>query len=413
VSSSEDQATPVQPTVLTIAYRCMPGRGTEYGAGWGVVHALQQFSDCTVITEPGSGAALEEWAAANASTTLHVEMIDDPGWAGLMRFHRIGEFLIYLAWQRKARRRAKDLLLHRSFDVAYHATLAAYWLPSAAVGLGIPSVWGPVGGAVTAPKSLRPLLGRRGRINEVLDWFSVQVMAALPMTRRTWQEATLRIAQNDATVGRLPAALRKETVVFNHALLHDVKSWARTSQAEGDPYVAWVSPMESRKGPELAVRALALTPLPIRMVMAGDGPERARIEGIADTLGVAERITFVGRVPHNDALQIIAHARVALFTGLREEGGLALTEAMLLGTPLVVLGNGGARAIAATTTDPDRVAIVRPTDLDGTISDFAEALTRLADTDRFDSPHERTPLIDQDAAVDVLAGLVAEAAGRV
>jgi hypothetical protein len=39
-------------------------------------------------------------------------------------------------------------------------------------------------------------------------------------------------------------------------------------------------------------------------------------------------------------------------------------------------------------------------------------LERLADTDEFDDPGARTALIDQDAAVDVLAGLVAEAAGR-
>lgn len=412
MTTSEEQSDIKRTAVITIAYRSMPGRGTEYGAGWGVVHALQKFSDCTVITEPGSGAALDQWAAENPSSTLNVDIIGEPSWAGWMRFHRIGEFVIYLAWQRKARKRARDLLAQRQFDVAYHATLSAYWLPSAAVELGIPSIWGPVGGAVTAPKSLRPLLGRRGRINEALDWFSVRVMAALPATRQTWQRATIRIAQNDATVMRLPAKLRADTVVFNHALLHDVKPWTDGSQAGRDPYVAWVSPMESRKGPELAVRALALTPQPIRMVMAGDGPERTRIEGIAGALGVSDRITFLGRVQHDRALEIIANARVAMFTGLREEGGLALSEAMLLGTPLVVLGNGGAKTIAETAVAPDRVTIVKPTDLDGTISAVAEAVERLADTDEFDGPGARTALIDQDAAVDVLAGLVAEAAGR-
>lgn len=412
MTSSEEQSDNKRTAVLTIAYRSMPGRGTEYGAGWGVVHALQKFSDCTVITEPGSGAALEQWVAANPSSTLSVESIDDPAWARWMRFHRIGEFVIYLAWQRKAKQRARDLLAQRPFDVAYHATLAAYWLPSAAVDLGIPSIWGPVGGAVTAPKSLQPLLGRRGRINEALDWFSVRVMAALPATRKTWRRATIRVAQNDATVMRLPAELRTDTVVFNHAVLHDVKPWTEGSQPGSDPYVAWVSPMESRKGPELAVRALALTPEPIRMVMAGDGPERTRIEGIANALGVAHRVTFLGRVQHDNALEIIANARVAMFTGLREEGGLALSEAMLLGTPLVVLGNGGAKTIAETAIAPDRVTIVEPTDLDGTISAVAGALERLADTDEFDDPGARTALIDQDAAVDVLAGLVAEAAGR-
>jgi glycosyltransferase involved in cell wall biosynthesis len=49
-----------------------------------------------------------------------------------------------------------------------------------------------------------------------------------------------------------------------------------------------------------------------------------------------------------------------VFTGLREEGGLALAEAMLCGAPVMVLGNGGARTIAAAGTDATRVALIEP-----------------------------------------------------
>ncbi len=389
----------------------MPGRGSEYGAGWGLIHALQQFSDCTVITEPGSGTVLEEWTSAHPESTLKVEALSDPSWARYLRFHRIGEFIIYLAWQRKAKALAQRLVSTEHFDVAHHATLSPYWLPSIAVDLGIPSLWGPVGGAVTTPRSLRPLLGVRGYVSEALDWFAVRTMARLPSTHHTWIRATRAIVQNEATAECLPASVRDHAARFNHAMLHDVVLPDAIETVASDEYVAWVSPMESRKGPELVVRALARTRPDIHMVMAGDGPERARIETIAETLGVTDRITFVGQVPHDQALEIISGAAVSVFTGLREEGGLALTEAMILGTPLVVLGNGGAETIARSSVDRERVSVVDPAGLHETIAGVARAIEHQIDAGRSTANRPRTPLIDQEAAVEELSSLVTETAG--
>ena len=77
----------------------------------------------------------------------------------------------------------------------------------------------------------------------------------------------------------------------------------------------------------------------------------SRIEELATRLGVDDRMEFTGRVDHETALETLANATVAVFTGLREEGGLALAEAMVLGTPVVVLENGGAATIASTEAD--------------------------------------------------------------
>jgi glycosyltransferase involved in cell wall biosynthesis len=164
--------------------------------------------------------------------------------------------------------------------------------------------------------------------------------------------------------------------------------------------------MESRKGPELAVRALAATPRPIRMVMAGDGPERNRMESLVRDLGVSDRVDFLGLVPHRRALEIIEGAEVAMFTGMREEGGLALAEALLLGTPVVVLANGGADAIARAATDPGAVVRIQPRNADETVAMMAAGLTDQFNSQHGRPKHLRTPLIDQAASVDALRQLV-------
>src|SRR5205085_9315589 len=82
---------------------------------------------------------------------------------------RVGWFVAYLRWLRVARAMARALHAEQPFDVVHHATYSTYWLPAPVAELGIPSVWGPVGGAVTTPRALWPLLGWRGMISEVCD----------------------------------------------------------------------------------------------------------------------------------------------------------------------------------------------------------------------------------------------------
>jgi len=396
---------------LVLAYLCEPNRGSERGAGWGMIQALLRFSDCMLICGPEAGSAIARWRADREVHGLEVEVVPEPLWGPLAKRTRIGEFLTYLSWQRRARRVGRRLAERGSFDVAYHATLSAFWLPSVATEFGLPSVWGPVGGAVTTPVRLWPLLGWKGAVVEVVDWLAVRLMSLLGSTRRTWRAATVRIAQNRQTVSRLPSGLRATTVVLNHAEFHRVPRPELLPPEEvPEPYVAWVSPMESRKGPELAVRAIAAASSSMRMVMAGDGPERARMEALAQDLGVANRITFLGMVPHHRALEVIRNADVAVFTGLREEGGLALAEALLMGTPVVVLANGGADAIAQAATRPDLVARIEPGSTKNTVTAMARALDVCFERERGQPKDARSPLLDQKGSVETLRGLVNDAA---
>jgi glycosyltransferase involved in cell wall biosynthesis len=366
-----------------------------------------------VITGPESGAAIEAWLEQNPEQSLEHVVVAEPRRTSMMKRHRIGEFLLYLAWQRRAEKMGRALVESGDFDVAVHATLSAFWLPSVAVDVGLPSMWGPVGGAVTTPVKLWPLLGWKGIASEIMDWLAVRLMSLLPATRRTWRRATVRVVQNEETRRRLPRDLQSDTVVMNHAIFHEVSFEEPDGEQDHEGgRVVWVSPMDSRKGPELAVRALAKTHPSVHMIMAGDGPERIRIETMARTLGLADRISFEGMVSHEQALQIIREADVALFTGLREEGGLALSEAMLLGTPVVVLANGGAATIARSSIDASRVSLVEPAEMSDTIANMAAAIEHQIEQAFSASVESRRPLIDQDASIEDLARLIAHSADR-
>jgi hypothetical protein len=382
-----------------IAYVCSPKMGTEPGAGWGVLTALMEFADITIITASRYIDEIRGWEREHSGSSARFVEVSDRIVGPKLRWHRVPEFMYYLTWLRRARQTAQQLIERGEYDVAMHVTFSAFWLPTPAVRLGLPSVWGPVGGAVTTPKPLRELLGFTGMIQEVLDYASVRLMAALPATRRTALAATERLLQNEETRAMLPPAARARSRILNHALFSVIPEFP---PVEDGRYVLWVSRMESRKGPRLALEALARTNAGVQLKMVGDGPQRKHLEQTAADLGIPHRVTFTGLVPREEAVRLMRGATTVLFTGLREEGGLALAEAMYAARRVIVVDHGGAGSIARSATDPSRVALITPSDVATTAARLANAIQQHMDA----PPVASLPLLDRSAAVAEMASAI-------
>jgi glycosyltransferase involved in cell wall biosynthesis len=72
---------------------------------------------------------------------------------------------------------------------------------------------------------------------------------------------------------------------------------------------------------------------PVRLLVAGDGPERATLERAAERLGVADRVMFLGR--RDDVAVLLALADVVVSGSLSEGFPLNVLEAMAAGRPVV------------------------------------------------------------------------------
>lgn len=393
-----------RPRILVFAYGCDPELGSEEGAGWYLVRAIGTFADCVLLVSSDHVPSLNRWRAENDAAWLTVVPVRDLPFAAMAKakWHRILIFLIYLYWMRRARQAGARLHATRPFDAIYHATYSAYWLPTAATRYDVPCVWGPVGGGVTTPVRLWPFLGPRGIFDEVLDLVAVRCTSVWPATRRSWRRASVALIQNEETLKRLPPALRQRAEVLNHVLFVERP---RTKARQVKSQCLSIQPLETRKGLRLLIHAMAFTSDNVRLVIAGDGPDRKALERLTDKLGLRQRIEFLGRVSRHRVFELLAESAAAVFTGLREEGGVALAEAMLCGTPVIVLANGGARTIAACATDPGRAILVQPGGAEETARRMAEAMMRSSKTPR----QARGPLLDQEAALDRLGQAIERA----
>jgi glycosyltransferase involved in cell wall biosynthesis len=106
--------------------------------------------------------------------------------------------------------------------------------------------------------------------------------------------------------------------------------------------VLTVAALSRRKGHEFLIRALAeLDGAPVRLTLAGDGPERARLERLAAELGVSGAVAFEGAVAYDRVPALYDRADVFCLPSFAEGLPTVLMEAMAAGLPTVATNVNG------------------------------------------------------------------------
>ena len=106
------------------------------------------------------------------------------------------------------------------------------------------------------------------------------------------------------------------------------------------------------------------------LVMAGIGEMRGPAEARAGELGIADRITWLGKVPHDDVGWVMSAGDVFVLPSLSEGLPTVVCEAMACGLPVVATAVDGTPEIV---DDPATGLLVQPKDPVG----LAAALARV------------------------------------
>jgi 1,2-diacylglycerol 3-alpha-glucosyltransferase len=94
---------------------------------------------------------------------------------------------------------------------------------------------------------------------------------------------------------------------------------------------------------EMAALAFSQDPT-LRLWLVGDGLHREACAEHARTLGIGDRVKFVGFVPRDEVDQYYAAADLFVFSSITETQGLVVQEAMTYGLPAIAVAGGGASA---------------------------------------------------------------------
>jgi glycosyltransferase involved in cell wall biosynthesis len=331
--------------ILTLAYACEPGKGSEPGTGWMWSRMLARFGAATVITRSNNRSVIEPALASTPEAPrLTFEYVDLPDWARFWKRGQRGVRLYYVLWQLAALRRAQQLHRSEPFDLVWHVTMSNYWLGSVGGLVGPPFVFGPMGGGVPSCLRIR-IVGLRGLLYELgRAGARAAGHVANPLVASAWKHAALILVNNPDTKARVPGRFRSKVEVFPHVLLEPASPPAR--RKAGPAVALFAGRLLPWKGVSLAIRAIGRLQ-GWRLVVCGEGPDEARLRRLCHKLGVTERVEFRGWTPRDELHALMQReASVFVFPSLHDEGGWVVAEAAAQGLPVVCVGRGGPPLLA-------------------------------------------------------------------
>lgn len=376
--------------VLISAYACEPNRGSEPAVGWHWALEAARRHEVWVITRSNNRSAIEEYGRKHGTPPISWVYVDLPALRRFKRGRRGLHFYYYL-WQVAAYLRARRLHNEVGFDLVNHVTFVTYWMPSFMSLLPAPFIWGPVGGAESAPPEFYPSFGIRGRLFEHARDLVRAVASLDPFVRLTARRARLTIA-----VTRETAQAARSLGAHNvHVLSQVGLSREELDQLTAIPihrvpalrFIS-VGALLHLKGFHLALLAFAhharRNP-EASYVLIGDGPERSRLERLAERLGLAGRVTFMGQLSRPEVLEQLSRCDVMLHPTLHDSGGFVCLESMAAGRPVICLDLGGPAAIVpaeagvrVTAGDPDQAVEALASAMDRLSADEALRLSMAA-----------------------------------
>ncbi len=116
--------------------------------------------------------------------------------------------------------------------------------------------------------------------------------------------------------------------------------------------VLYVGRLAAMKGVDTFLKAAArvVSVVPdVLFVVAGEGPEYARLVQLAARLGIGERVMFLGRVTEEEREVLLTGASVFVLPSVVEPFGIAALEAMAAGVPTIVSRTSGVAEISSST----------------------------------------------------------------
>lgn len=353
--------------VLACAYACLLEEGMRFVGGeavlgWNLVRQLGRFHDVWVLTSASNRPGIEAELQREPQPSLTFVYVSLPRWLRpFLTFLGGIQFYAYL-WQIQAYFVARKLHAQVKFDAFHHLTYANDWMASY-IGalLPVPYLRGPGGGAHRTPKPFLQEYPFRARVWERFRAFGQWVLRRDPFYVRGQRRAKVLLLCNREAIEAVPPRLRSKVQLFpvNGISAEDLQifggangntSAVHTSSQDGQKpsrasfQVFSAGKLLGLKGYSLAVRAFALFAErhpDAQFTIAGDGPERPRLEGLVRSLGVERQIHLAQWMPRQEVLGLMRKCDTFLFPSLRDGGGAVVVEAMAAGRPVICMDLAG------------------------------------------------------------------------
>lgn len=369
--------------ILLSAFAFAPNVGSEPGVGWRWAAELGKHHEVTVVTDV-TRRPLVEADGVQLPPSVHVVYFR-PAWLRTMPLNSATAPLLYTLWQFGLLGFARKLQHEHAFDLAIHCTYGVFRHPSFLGYLGIPFVFGPVGGGEDAPLALKRSIRGREKIKELLRSLLNKVALFDPFLWAAYARAALILTKTEDTRQALPWPFRRRAIVYPEIGIDAPVGIDPVLRQPNEPLrVLFAGRLLGWKGAHLAIRAVAQAfakGAPLEFTLLGKGPFEPELRKLAAELGIEDRIRWVSQMPQRELFALYRTMHCFLFPSLHDSSGNVVLEAQANGLPVVCLDLGG----PATLVTPETALVVSTAGRGEVevVSGLAAALEQLAGDENF------------------------------
>lgn len=135
-------------------------------------------------------------------------------------------------------------------------------------------------------------------------------------------------------------SLSKHSVIFNGIDCQALSQLASSDKKKEELKIICVGRMVPVKGQSVLLNAfpeILKTYPEAQLIFAGSGPDEVALKDKAKNLGINKQVTFMGWLPRQQTLELVAEASVLVVPsdGTQEGFGLVVAEAMVVGVPVL------------------------------------------------------------------------------
>lgn len=344
--------------ILLSAFAFAPNVGSEPGIGWRWAIELARNHKVTVVTDVTRRDAIEAFGEL-LPTNLEICYFR-PSWLRAVPLNSTTAQLLYTAWQFSLLGFARQLQREHRFDLAMHVTYGVFRHPSFLGFLGIPFIFGPLGGGEDAPIKLKRAIRGKEKVKEVVRAILNKIALIDPFLWFAFSKSTVILTKTADTRRVLPWPFRRRAIVYPEIGIDPVLGASPCQRGENEPLrILFAGRLLGWKGAHLAIRALMVARsrgVNAELTIVGRGPYEHELRRIATATMAGNAIQWLSHIPQVELFRLYGTMHCFLFPSLHDSSGNVVLEAQAYGLPVVCLDIGGPATLVTQET-----AVVVPT----------------------------------------------------
>lgn len=332
-------------SILLSAYACEPDKGSEPGIGWKWARNLANVGHRVhVITRANNKESIDAALRIHPMPGVEFSYYDLPDWAKRWKKGGRGVHLYYLLWQWGAYGVAKKLSKQKQFDIVHHITFGVFRQPSFMAFLGVPFVFGPLGGGESAPYALRKSFSFKGKVVDFLRDVANKVVYIDPIMSAVYKRSSIILCKTRETLRSIPSRYQDKCQLQLEIGTEQKPPEANNAIVRKGIRVLYVGRLVYLKGMHLGLPAFAQflkSNRDARLTIVGSGPEQESLKALATHLSIDHAIDWIPWLKQHEVMQVYPKHDIFLFPSLHDSSGNAVLEALSFGVPVVCLNLGG------------------------------------------------------------------------